>query len=164
MKSWLDWNDSEMKPNNHENQEFIFSWISKDTVIEESEEGTRQEVSYDPIITKSHEIRELSKFINDEKAVNEMIEARSITAGFILSDAVGESRLKNAIENISKEIQHVFKFSEYIDSGEQERLVNLSDKIKKLLPENNASIDISQRKASLYFENIDSHFTQLLIG
>lgn len=164
VKSWLGWNDSEMKPDNTENQEHIFSWISKEIVVEESDEGTRQEVTYDPIITKSHEIRELSKFINDEKALNEMVEARSITAGFVLSDAVGESRLKNAIENISKEIQHVFKFSEYMDSSEQDRLANLSGKIQKLLPENNASLDISQRKANLYFENINSHFTQLLVG
>lgn len=163
VKGWLEWNDSKMKPDNEENTENIFSWISRETVVEESGEGTRQEVTYDPIITKSHEIRELSKFINDEKAVNEMVEARSITAGFVLSDAVGESRLKNAIENISKEIQHVFKFSEYMDSSEHERLSNLSEKIQKLLPENNASIDISQRKANLYFENIDSHFTQLFI-
>lgn len=164
VKSWLDWNDAEMKPNNNENQEYIFSWISKEVITEESEDGSRQEIIYDPIITKSHEIRELSKFINDEKAVNEMIDARSITAGFVLSDAVGESRLKNAIDNISKEVQHVFKFSEYMELAEQEKLLNLKSKIDKLLPENNASIDIVQRKASLYFTEIDSHFTKLIVG
>ena len=45
VKSWLAWNDSEMKPDNTENQEHIFSWISKEKVVEESDEGTRQEVT-----------------------------------------------------------------------------------------------------------------------
>lgn len=43
-----------------------------------------------------------------------MEESRSITLGFVLSDAVGESRLRNAMENINKEVQTAFQFSEFM--------------------------------------------------
>ena len=56
----------------------------------------------DPIITKSHELRDLSKFINDASAVEQMEERRSVTAGFALSDAVGVQRLHKALSNIER--------------------------------------------------------------
>ncbi len=160
VKNWLAWNDFDLKPDHQENLENIFSWISKEVVVDEE---TDQKITYEPIITKSHEIRELSKFIDDEKAINEMVEARSITAGFVLSDAVGESRLLNAIDNVGKEIQQVFKFSEHMAQDEFSRIENLKNKLEKLLPSNNASVEIVQRKASLYFNEIKSHFTDLHI-
>lgn len=161
VKSWLQWNDHEMKPDNADNEERLFSWISKETKIEYLDDGSEQEFTNEPIITKSHEIRELSKFIEDEAAIAEMEESRSITAGFILSDAVGEARLKNAIENITKEVNDVFKFSEYIGDIEIDRIEKVKTKIEKLISNESSSVEVTKRQASIYFNHVTTHFTEI---
>ena len=110
IKNWLEWDDSNFSSSNLVNEERIFSWISKEEVVERTDDENEHIIVKDPIITKSHEIRELSKFIDDTKAVDQMESSRSISEGFVLSDAVGEARLKNAIENITKEVNIAFQF------------------------------------------------------
>jgi AAA15 family ATPase/GTPase len=162
MKSWLEWDDESMSPRNTVRMEKLFSWISKDEVIERNEDGVEQSYTKEPIITKSHEIRDLSKFINEPKAVTQMEEARSITAGFVLSDAVGESRLRNSIENISKEVQTAFQFSEFMTNEDFEKIQKMKNKLDKLIP-SSANVDFSERKSSYYFHDIKHQFTSIVI-
>lgn len=162
MKAWLEWNDIEMRPTNLENEEKLFSWISKDESIEEDELGNEQQITLEPIITKSHEIRELSKFINEPKAVEQMEEARSIASGFVLSDAVGESRLRNALETIQKEVNSAFQFSEFMNQSDYTIISKLRNKLDKLLP-TNSSIELTESPASIYFNSVESHFNSVNI-
>lgn len=162
MKTWLGWNDAGMSPTNIENEEKLFSWISKDEREEEDELGNEQEIILEPIITKSHEIRELSKFINEPKAVEQMEESRSIASGFVLSDAVGESRLKNALEMIQREVNSAFQFSEFMNESDYTIVGKLRDKLDKLLP-TNSSVKLSESDASIYFNLVTSHFTSVSI-
>lgn len=159
LRSWLAWNDSDMQPQSAINEERIFSWLSKDLYTEQNEDGSEQEVIQEPIITKRDEIRELSNFIDEPKAIEEMEKARSITAGFALSDAVGETRLKNAMENMSKEVQMVFQFSEYMTDEEYQKVAKLKDKIERLLPNNRANLELLERKSNIYFSQLTRHFT-----
>lgn len=162
MKAWLEWNDIEMRPTNLENEEKLFSWISKDESIEEDELGNEQQITLEPIITKSHEIRELSKFINEPKAVEQMEEARSIAFGFVFSDAVGESRLRNALETIQKEVNSAFQFSEFMNQSDYTIISKLRNKLDKLLP-TNSSIELTESPASIYFNSVESHFNSVNI-
>src|SRR5690606_16908162 len=110
------------------NEERIFSWISREEFIERDDENEDDTIIIkDPIITKSHEIRELSKFIDDSKAIERMEDSRSISEGFALSDVVGEARLKNALDNIAKEVNYAFQFSEYMSDDEFERVQKLAN-------------------------------------
>ncbi len=160
MKTWLGWNDAEMKPTNVEHEEKLFSWISKDERVEEDELGNEQEIILEPIITKSHEIRELSKFINEPKAVEQMEESRSIASGFVLSDAVGESRLRNALDMIQKEVNSAFQFSEFMNQSDYTVVSKLRDKLDKLLP-TNSNIKLTGSNASIYFDSVMSHFNSI---
>ena len=72
IKSWLEWNNDTLQSDNKVNEEKLFSWISRDEIIERKEDGDDQIIIKEPIITKSHEIRELAKFINDEKAIEQL--------------------------------------------------------------------------------------------
>ena len=163
MKNWLGWNDYDMAAENRQNEEKLFSWISKEETIERNEDGDEHEITKDPIITKSHEIRELSKFIDEPKALEQMEESRSINDGFVLSDALGESRLKNAMDNINKEVQAAFQFSEYMTEDEHVKILKLRDKLDKLIPSNSANIDLIERNASIYFKDVKSHFSSISI-
>jgi len=162
MKNWLQWNDHDMAPEDTMNEEKLFSWISKEEIIERNEDGEENTITKEPIITKSHEIRELSNFIDDPKAVEQMEDSRSITAGFALSDAVGEARLKNAMENINKEVHVAFQFSEFMNDEEYAKVIKLRDKLDKLLP-TNASIDLTERNATIYFNEVSNHFQSINI-
>ncbi|MFY8187878.1 MAG: AAA family ATPase, partial [Flavobacterium sp.] len=162
MKNWLQWNDNEMAPENTMNEERLFSWISKEEIVERNEDGSEQEIILEPIITKSHEIRELSKFISEPKAVEQMEESRSITSGFALSDAVGESRLKNAMDIMQREVQTAFQFSEFMNEEEFTKVIKLKDKLEKLIP-SNSKIDLSERNSAVYFKAVESHFKSVNI-
>ncbi|MCP2026180.1 AAA15 family ATPase/GTPase [Flavobacterium sp. HSC-32F16] len=163
MKNWLQWNDHDMAPEQTMNEEKLFSWISREEIIERNEDGDEQEITLEPIITKSHEIRELSKFINEPKAVDQMEESRNITAGFALSDAVGESRLKNAMDNLNKEVQTAFQFSEFMTEEEYGKVIKLRDKLDKLIPSNSANIELIERNSSIYFNEVKNHFKTINI-
>jgi len=164
MKYWLGWDDNDYVATNKINEENLFSWISQEEVTEWNDyDGEETIIMKEPIITKSHEIRDLSKFINDEKAVEQMVERRNITAGFALSDAVGVSRLKKAMENIEKEVQAAFSFSEYFESDDYSKVVILRDKLDRLIPSSRNISDLSQNTSSKYFQQTMHHFTQLNI-
>lgn len=162
IKNWLEWDDSLMEPSNKLNEERIFSWISIEEDVDRSGEDELL-IIRDPIINKSHEIRDLSKFIDDPKAISMMEESRSIFEGFAFSDAVGGARLKNAIDNISKEVHVAFQFSEYFTSEDYEKAQNTLKKFEKLFSTNNADVLIGEKTSEYLFGNIDSQFSSVNI-
>jgi len=165
VKAWLQWNDILMQPDNLVNEERIFHWISKEQTIEENESGDEIEIIREPIITKSHEIRELSKFIEDPAAVDKMEDSRSITEAFALSDAVGESRLKNAMASISKEVNTAFQFSEYLKEEDYSQIEKLKDKLDRLIPSSNSNAVVSGgSNIKQYFTEINFQFSSIEIN
>lgn len=164
MKSWLQWNDDELKPDNIENQDRLFSWISTEQVIERDEDGEEQTITKEPIITKSHEIRDLSKFINDSKAIEKMEDSRSISQGFALSDSIGDARLHNALDSIRNEIQVAFYHSEFMTPADYDEIAKFKDKLDRLIPSSQALIQINEKKAAKYFDQLETHFTHFEIS
>lgn len=142
VKNWLGWEDQAMACTDPENLEKLFSWIS----TEEEFDGEEREdlIRKEPIITKSHEIRELGKFIQDSAAVAKMEESRSVTTGFVLSEAVGEQRFRNAIDNLGKDVHAAFQFSEFMGETDLERVTHLRDKLDSLIPSSKALIEKSE--------------------
>ena len=92
-----------------------------------------------------------------------MVESRSITAGFAISDAVGSSRLQKAIDNIEKEVQAAFNFSEYLDDQNYYKVATLRDKLDRLIPSSKNLGELSQNNLSKYFTKINSHFTKIKV-
>lgn len=164
LKNWLEWDDVYRKPMNSINEDRLYSWISREEQTERDEEtGEEQLVTLDPIITKSHEIREIAKFINDSKAIEKMEECRSITEGFAFSDAIGETRLHNAIDNIKKEVDVALKFSEYLLDSDYISIGKLKDKIERLLPSSNGKITLTESNISSLFDKVTEHYSSVNI-
>lgn len=163
MKKWLTWNDDTYQAENKVNEEKIFSWISTEEVIERNEVGDEQVIVQAPIITKSHEIREIAAFINDPKAVEQMEKSRSISEGFIFSDTVGEARLRNSMENISKEVQTTFQFSDYMEDEDYVKIKKLIDKLDRLIPTSKALVGLSEKEFSADFGPIVQHFSAIQV-
>ncbi|MEE1884376.1 AAA family ATPase [Pedobacter flavus] len=163
IKSWLGWDDNKLEPTILENEEKLFSWISREEFVDDEGEENQQIIIKEPIITKSHEIRDLSKIITDKKAIDHMERSRNITAGFTFSDAIGETRLHNAIDIIRKETQVAFQFSEYMIERDFITIATLRDKLDKLLPSSRSLISNTERLSQNYFDQINSHFSKIEI-
>ena len=164
LKNWLGWNDGHA-PQHPDREERLFSWISvAERVKRDDETGDEQITKLEPIITKSHEIRELAKFVEDENAVVRMEESRSVTIGFASSDAVGETRLHNALNNIDSEVNAALHFSDYLSDDDYTRIGRLKTKLEKLLPLSNegGSRPRSSNVAPRFLQ-ISAHYSDLRI-
>lgn len=165
LKNWLGWNDDLRAPSRLDREERLFSWISVTEHVQRDEETGYEQISkLEPIVTKSHEIRELAKFIEDEKALIQMEESRSVTIGFASSEAVGEMRLHNAIDNIDSEVNAVLRFNDYLSNDDYTRIGRLKTKLERLLP-SSKEIRISSLNSSVAprFLQVSKHYSSLNI-
>jgi AAA15 family ATPase/GTPase len=163
MREWIQWNDNDYLANNTNNLNRFFSWISETEEVERDEDGMERSIVKAPIITQYRQIKELSEFITDEKALRKMEESRSLTEGFAYSEAIGEARLRNALENIKSEVQVAFKFSEHMTPVDYDDVLKLKDKLDRLIPSSEALVLINEKRASRLFNEINSHFTSIRI-
>lgn len=165
IKEWLAWNDMEMRPENIVNQERLFSWLSRDEVIERDESG--EEILrkiQEPIITRALDIRELAKYIHEPAALEKMETTRSITEGFVVSDAVGETKFLNALNKLKQDVSTVFNFSEYMLPEHVEDIQKLRAKFDRLLPATNHHISPYTGLSPLFQEELSGYFTELRIA
>ncbi|MCE1168966.1 MAG: AAA family ATPase [Sphingobacteriia bacterium] len=165
MKKWLDWEDSEYIAKNKVNAERFFSWVSKSEEIEiERIDGEEErKVIKDPIITQYRQVREVSTFINDEKALKRMEESRSIAEGYTFSDTIGEAKLKEAIETIKSSAKVAFNFNEFLTPADYDEINKVKLKLDALIPVSQALILINEKKAAKYFDTVTRHFVSLHI-
>jgi len=163
IKEWLGWDDYEYYSTNNANKERFFSWISKSEEIERNDNGEENKVIKEPIITQYRQVKDVSAFINDEKALNRMEESRSITEGYSFSDAIGEAKLRNAIDNIKSSAKDAFSFNEYMTPTDYEEINKIKLKLDALIPMSQALILINEKKAAKYFETVTNHFVSLYI-
>ena len=163
IKRWLSWSDVTYVAQNAENVERFFSWISEVEEIDEDEDGNERTQIIEPIITQYRQIKEVSEFIDDSTALRRMEESRSITEGYTYSDAIGENRLRNALDNIGSEIQVAFNFSNYLTDSEYKNIENLKTKLDRLVPSTKAISIVANKLSNLYFPSIREHFTSLYI-
>jgi len=165
FKQWFDWSDEELRPQNLTNEERAFSWVSREEITEEDDSGEKLTIIREPIITKYTHVREISKFIQDEKALEHMEKSRSITEGYTFSETVAESKFKNALSNLQTNTQVLFNFSEFMGQDEVEAIVNVKDKISRLIPENVGRISHKgEPRVQNLFNLVDKHFSALEIG
>ena len=163
IKEWIGWNDDEYKAESENNIQRFFSWISTTEEIEHIEDEEERYIKSEPIVTQSRQIREISKFVKDEKALDRMEESRSVSEAFSFSDAIGETKLKNALSNIKNDVQAAFIHSEHMTPSDFDEINKLKDKLDRLIPTSQALILINEKKAGKYFTAIKQHFRSLEI-
>ena len=155
LKNWLGWNDDLRAPSRLDREERLFSWISVTERVQRDEEtGDEQITKLEPIVTKSHEIRELAKFVEDEKALVKMEESRSVTIGFASSEA----------DNIASEVNAALHFSDYLSDDDYTRIGRLKTKLERLLP-SPSEIRIGSLNSNVAprFLQVSAHYSDLYI-
>ncbi len=165
IKEWLEWNNEKSIPRNYSNEERFFSWISSREEVEYNNDGEvgNREI-YDPIITKHPEVRELAKYIHDEKALREMEERRSVTSGFALSDALGERKFSIALDTIKDNVKTVFNFSEHMKDEDIEGIEQLKDKLDRLIPSSRGRVVTAAGSSTVVSGTVSRHFSEITVS
>lgn len=136
LKSWLAWSDREGVSARPENLDRLFSWISTDEQEEddhEDEGGALGGFRLEPVITKATHIRELSKLVRDENALNNLDTTRSLTQASLSSEMLGKNRVANSISIISQELNTVFSMVRHLESSDRLDLNSFQKKIVAIL-------------------------------
>lgn len=165
LRDWLDWDDEEKISNNRTNRNRFFSWISEDEeyIDEDNEDAGFQKI--DKIITKSSEIRELAKFIDDEKALQAMESTRLFSDAYLISDAIGKDKLDNSLSVIISNIDTAFQFSPHATDITREKLITIQNKLNGLIIAKGYSEILTNQDIhrEVLTSDIQHHFTSINI-
>ena len=172
IKAWLGWDDEIMGCVNKERMEYFFQWISTTTentddteeIVNEDyeDESDKEERLLDPIITKSSEIRLLSKFINDEKAVERMVEQRSVAEGYAFSEVVNKGKVSHAVAQIQTQLHAISSNSGLLRADDKNTMYAIAETIIKMLP---AEQSVGGRiLAELKYDTINTQFAEININ
>lgn len=165
MKQWIDWDDYLGNAKNQVNLERFYSWISTTEETEWEDDNKRKNIIIkDPIITQYRQVKEVASFVFDEKAIKRMEESRSIAEGYTASDAIGEAKLRSAIDSLKNSTQVAYNYKELIDSNIFDELTKVKENIENLIPTSKALVFINEKKASIYFKTVEAHFTSFTIS
>lgn len=168
LKEWIEWNDWDYHADNRINANRIFNWLStiddEDTNEEEREELEKKNLNTrEPIINQYRQIKTLEQIVYDENALRIMEETGDLTKAYTFSKAVGESKLSDAISTIRDNTQLAYNFKDLITPADYEELKAIKDSISNLLPIGQAQILAEERKSSVFFTQIENHFSEVNI-
>lgn len=166
IKDWLEWDDSEFKSLNKINQDRLFTWISKvedidsDYLLDEEKEEYKE---LEPIISKSIEIRDLSIFINNEIAINEMEKYRSVSRGLLASGEIDKQNYEKTLTELTRNLQNLRVYKDMLSSEDIDEIENLKNTFIDILPKK-SSLNIIQGNVSICFEHgKNTHFSSINI-
>jgi len=150
IKEWLDWDDQNYIAKNKINLERLFSWISKTYELIDEDSDEYQEI--EPIITKAHEIRDLSIFINDEKALKIMEETKSISQALVVSGKIEQINYEKTLNDLESKIKQLEQFKSLINTNDDiEKIKKIKKSFLEILPKEK-DIDFEQGNISVCFK------------
>ncbi|EDF9812421.1 AAA family ATPase [Salmonella enterica subsp. enterica serovar Tennessee] len=163
LKVWLGWDEDTAKAKDIKNRDIFFSLLSREPVDEEDEDG---HVGYgerylEPAIFKRDDIDLLSKIINDERALAQLLATRDLNSAYRASDLVFKERQEAAIQSVSSDINTLTQLaihSEYIPD-----LEIAWSKLKTIIDRSNSTGLSGVSHNAVYFDRIDSHFSNVYI-
>ncbi|RZK26114.1 MAG: hypothetical protein EOO43_03730 [Flavobacterium sp.] len=169
LKEWIAWSDHEYKATNLNNVERLFNWLSTTDDEYSDDENTKTDSekksfnTREQIINQYRQIKTLEEIINDEKALKVMETSGDLTKAYTFSKAVGESKLHNAISTIKDGMLLAYNFKDLITVNDFEELKSVKDFIGSLLPISQAQIIAEERRSSLFFTQLKTHFSEIHI-
>ncbi len=166
IKEWLGFDDYTYEISNKIRLDRFFTWISPCEKTEYNESTDEEETIelLNPIIMRSHEIRTLAEFINDENALKKLEETRDVAKALAVSAYVGKNKFAEALNSAKSDIHNAILFQEYLEEKDIENIEKLSESIKKLLPQKvNISLDRNKHISAIFTEGTREHFSEIEI-
>lgn len=166
IKEWLGFNDYTYEISDKMRLERFFTWISPSEKTQYNENVDEEEALelLDPIIMRSHEIRTLAEFINDENALKTLEETRDISKALAISSYVGKSKFTEALNSAKSDIHNAILFQEYLEEKDIKKIEDLNKSIQKLLPQKiNISLEKDKHISAIFTEGTRKHFSEIEI-
>ncbi len=162
MKAWIEWDDWAKDAKNKTNLERFFTWISKTEEIDR-DNGNEEVTILEPIITQYRQVKDVANFLADEQALLRMESTRSIAEGYTFSTAVGETKLREAIDGISSSIQVAYNFKDLLDANLFDKIIAARGRLEELLPESKALSFENEKRGAIVFAEITKQFSEVLV-
>jgi len=162
IKTWIDWDDEAYRAKNSENLDRLFSWLSSVEEIEDIDDETDETNERPPIITQYRNIRELAKFITDDKAIEVMEVEKSIAQGLLASGNIEKESLDKCLKHLTSNISELEKLEDMMQDEDALKLKKLKERFLKILK--TSLLDIQLDNVSVCFEKGSvKHFTKITI-
>ena len=162
IKTWIDWDDEAYRAKNSENLDRLFSWLSSVEEIEDIDDETDETNERPPIITQYRNIRELAKFITDDKAIEVMEVEKSIVQGLLASGNIEKESLDKCLKHLTSNISELEKLEDMMQDEDALKLKKLKERFLKILK--TSLLDIQLDNVSVCFEKGSvKHFTKITI-
>ncbi|MDQ6961753.1 MAG: AAA family ATPase [Mariprofundaceae bacterium] len=162
IKKWIGWEDNNYRAVDQDHLETFFSWISSSESYDSEDDGM-EGLSTSPIISKSVEIRDLEKFINDPVALEVMEDTHSVAQALVASGSIEKESYVQSISTLNDSISKLSRLKDLINYEDFEQLESSSKRLANILPLN-SSLDIQTDDYSICFEKGKvSHFSSLSI-
>ena len=158
LKEWIEWDDFKMQAGGSNNLERFYGWISQTEETNWDSDVSRKKI-VEPVITQYRQVKQIVPFIYDEKALAKMEETGDINQGYTFSKLVGESKVKEAVDQILSYTKLASNFKELFDEEVLQNLILAKDELEVLIPYNKVSIQDNARKAILISEVVSQHYT-----
>jgi len=172
IKSWLDWNDNGYYARDFTNLNRLFSWISKteeyvepDILGDDGDDDVNEGeyIEFDPIITKSLEIRDLALFINNDDAIKVMEDERSLARGLVSSGSVNQQIYKTALNKLGDSLKDLNLYRNLIAHEDSRFLDEAKEQLIQIIPKQ-SSINIEDGNFTTNFEyGVRDHFKSVNI-
>ncbi|MGF9659814.1 AAA family ATPase [Pantoea agglomerans] len=172
IKSWLDWNDNGYYARDLTNLNRLFSWISKteeyvepDILGDDGDDDVNEGeyIEFDPIITKSLEIRDLALFINNDDAIKVMEDERSLARGLVSSGSVNQQIYKTALNKLGDSLKDLNLYRNLIAHEDSRFLDEAKEQLIQIIPKQ-SSINIEDGNFTTNFEyGVRDHFKSVNI-
>ncbi len=151
IKSWLNWNDDLYIVEHKEHLERFFKWISRYEEIDDDYQEEYEPKLIEPIISKSIEIRDLSKFIDDGHALNVMEDEKSVSRGLVASGNIDKVNYEKSLKDLEININEIDRLKDLLSPDDINELKDSTNKLINILPQS-SSLDIQSDDISICFE------------
>jgi AAA15 family ATPase/GTPase len=151
IKEWLEWDDTWYKAHNPYNLQRLFSWISNTEEIKNEDNDDEEYEEFEPIITKSAEIRDLAIFIKDANALNTMEKYKSVSRGLIESGEIDKQNYEASLKELVDGISKLKSYKDMISLSDVDVIESIKKEFLELVPKK-SSLNIGQGNFSVCFE------------
>jgi len=120
---------------------------------------------FEPIISKSIEIRDLASFIKNDKALSEMESTRSFVRGLLASGEIDRQSYEKNLNDLEKSMDNLHAYKDMISSDDLETLQNIKRKFLEFIPKK-STLDMTLGNYSICFEhdNNSKQFSEIKIN
>ncbi len=134
IRDWLGWKEDTMRAEASSNLQRLFSWLSREEepLGDEDSELDGESLIRDPAIATVGQVRELSKVIDDPRALDTLDRTRNLTEATLSSEVLSNNRVKNAIQIIDSEANVLFSLTKYLKDDDLDAVDRIMRKLQGL--------------------------------